>query len=956
MSHQLDSAVGERLKFGEFELAPVARALWRRGELVKLGSRSFEILIALASRPGQILSKDDLTRLVWRGTFVDDTALRVGISALRKALGPGGDRYIATIPGRGYCFVHDVETVAAKPAPKSSQFEPLNTARLPAQARVVGRADSIRTLTGLVVRQRLTTIVGSGGIGKTTVAYPVAEATRGSFPDGARFIDLAAVTDPLHVSSALAAALGVEVRSGGLSPALVAHLRDKRMLLMFDSCEHVVQAAAGLIDGVLRAAPNICVLATSRETLRTTGEQVYRLAPLATPPLSAKLTAAEAMAFPAVELFVERVAAFIGSYQLSDEEAPLAADICRRLDGIALAIELAAGCMEALGIADIVASLDDRFGLLTRGSRTAAPRQQSLRSTLDWSYGLLIDAERTVLQRLAVFVGTITMDAAARVAGPQYAPSELFELLGNLVAKSMVSRDSSSASTRYRLLDTVQAYAAEKLTTSGELESVRRLHAEYYRDRFEKAKVEYEQLGMKEWRALYVPEIGNIRAALEWAFSPAGDVAIGVSLAAAVTPLFLEMSLLSECQLWAETALDRMGMADRHTRQELELRAALGVTFSFTKGNGPDLQAALEAALRIAETLKDATYQFRILTSLYMCHLRSAEFPAAFDVASRAETLSKTTSPQPFPHSADWMLGDVHHFFGNHAEARFHSMAALSHNTVSPHASTVRSGIDPRVHGNLILARTLWLQGFPDQAKVECTKTMQTAEAAEHPVSTCLGLTWMTPLLMYMGDLETAERYLSRLEKDADEHGLVSYQVVAQGFRGELLLRQGDASRAVELLRSTVARFNQFGHRMVVAPLLWALSEALAVSGNFTDSLAAIDEAIARAEASKEFLHFPEFLRIRGEVLKAQSNNSAADLVSAEEYFLRALECARRQSALSWELRAATSLAELRSALGHHADARSVLAPTFGKFVEGFGTGDLRRAKGVLDQLHHDEP
>ena len=306
---------------------------------------------------------------------------------------------------------------------------------------MVGRTDSIRMLTELVLHQRLTTIVGSGGIGKTTVAYPVAEATRGSFPDGARFIDLAAVTDPLHVSTALAAALGVEVRSGGLSPALVAHLRDKRMLLMFDSCEHVVQAAAGLIDGVLRAAPNICVLATSRETLRTTGEQVYRLGPLATPPSSAKLTAAEAMAFPAVELFVERVAAFIGSYQLSDEEAPLAADICRRLDGIALAIELAAGCMEALGIADIVASLDDRFGLLTRGSRTAAPRQQSLRSTLDWSYGLLIDAERTVLQRLAVFIGTITTYAAAHVAGPQYAPSELFELLGNLVAKSMVSRD-----------------------------------------------------------------------------------------------------------------------------------------------------------------------------------------------------------------------------------------------------------------------------------------------------------------------------------------------------------------------------------------------------------------------------------------------------------------------------------------------------------------------------------
>ena len=956
MSLQLDSAVGDRLKFGEFELAPVARAFWRNGEQVKLGSRALDILIALASRPGQILSKDDLTKLVWRGAFVDETALRVGISALRKALGPGGDRYIATIPGRGYCFVHDVETAAAKPAPKSSQFEPLKTHRLPTQARVVGRADSINTLTELVLRHRLTTIVGSGGIGKTTVAFPVAEATRESFPDGVCFIDLAAVANPLHVSSALAAALGVEVRSEGLSPGLVAHLRDKRMLLMFDSCEHVVEASAGLIEGVLRAAPNICVLATSREALRTTGEQVYRLAPLATPPSCAKLTAAEAMAFSAVELFVERVAAFIGSYQLSDEEAPHAADICRRLDGIALAIELAAGCMEALGIADIVASLDDRFGLLTRGPRTAAPRQQTLRSTLDWSYGLLIDPERSVFQRLAVFIGTITMDAAARVAGPEYAPSQVVELLGNLVAKSMVSRDSSSALTRYRLLDSVQAYATEKLTTNGEFESVRRRHAEYFRGHLEKAKIEYEHLEMKEWRALYVPEIGNVRAALEWAFSPAGDVAIGVSLAAAVTPLFLEMSLLSECQFWAETALGRMGVADRHTRQELELRAALGVTFSFTKGNGPELHAALQAALQIAETLEDATYQFRILTALYMCHLRSADFPAAFDVASRAETLSKTTSTQPFPHSADWMLADVHHFFGNHAEARVHSVAALSHNTVSPHASTVRSGIDPRVHANLILARTLWLQGFPDQARVESTRTMQTAEAAEHPVSTCLGLTWMTPLLMYMGDLETAERYLLRLEKDADEHRLVSYQVVAQGFRGELLLRQGDAPRAVELLRSSVARFKEFGHRMVVAPLLGVLSEALAASQSFTDSLAVIDEAIARAEASKEFLHFPEFLRIRGEVLKAQSDDSSADLASAEEYFLRALECARRQSALSWELRAATSLAELRRALGHHAAARSVLAPTFGKFAEGFGTADLKRAKGVLDQLDHDEP
>jgi DNA-binding winged helix-turn-helix (wHTH) protein len=246
MSLQLDSAVGERLKFGEFELAPVARALWRRGEPVKLGSRAFDILIALASRPGQILSKDDLTRLVWRGALVDETALRIGISAVRKALGPDGDRYITTVPGRGYCFVLDVETTAAKPTPEPSHFERLKPQRLPAQiARVVGRDEVIVALAAEAARRRLLSLVGPGGIGKTTVAVAVADRLRAAF-DAVTFVDLALIENGTQMSAAAAAALGVNLRRLHDDPVdqIAAAIEDRRVLIVLDNCEHLVDAAA----------------------------------------------------------------------------------------------------------------------------------------------------------------------------------------------------------------------------------------------------------------------------------------------------------------------------------------------------------------------------------------------------------------------------------------------------------------------------------------------------------------------------------------------------------------------------------------------------------------------------------------------------------------------------------------------------------------------------------------
>src|SRR5271163_1069306 len=437
MSLKLDSAVGERLKFGEFELAPVARTLWRRGEEVKLGSRALDILIALASRPGEILSKDDLTQLVWRGTFVDETALRVGVSAVRKALGLGGDRYIATVPGRGYCFVLDVETTAATPEPP--HLRQLKPHGLPGQiARVVGRDEVIATVAAEGTRCRLLSLVGPGGIGKTTVAVAVADRLRTAF-DAVTFVDLAPIENATQMAAAAAAALGLNLRlqEDPVDEIAVA-VEDRRVLIVLDNCEHLVDLAAAFVEALLGRAQGVTVLATSRERLRAAGEWVHQLSPLDAPSESSTLSAEEARRYPAVEMFEERAAFALGGYQISDTDAPYVAEICRRLDGIALAIELAAGRLAGLGVQGLANSVGDCFSILTRGRRTALPRHQTLRATLDWSYRLLSPEDQAVLRCLSAFNGSFTLEDAAFVMAPLVSFGEANDRLTSLLDKSLV--------------------------------------------------------------------------------------------------------------------------------------------------------------------------------------------------------------------------------------------------------------------------------------------------------------------------------------------------------------------------------------------------------------------------------------------------------------------------------------------------------------------------------------
>src|SRR6266568_2389949 len=409
---------GQAISFGPFRLLPAQRLLLEDDQPVRLGSRAFDILATLLERPGEVIGKDELISRTWPKTFVEDVNLKIQVSALRRALGDGqgGRRYIATVPGRGYNFVAPVRFEKPPRAPLPATIALAAAHNLPlAATRMIGREEVVATLVSRLSRERVVTIVGPGGIGKTTLALAVAERMIADYEHGVWLVDLSPLGDPRLVPSAVATVLGLEVRTDNPLPGLVAALRDKRMLLLLDNCEHVIDAAASLAAAVLTGVPRVNILATSREPLGVAGERVHRLGPLGSPPSSSGLTAAEAAAFPAVQLFVERVIAIVEDFALTDANAPLVSEICQRLDGLPLAIEFAAPRVEVLGIEGLAAHLDD-LPLLGARRRTTTSRHWTMRAVVDWSYGLLSQDEQRFFRALGIFTGGFACEASAAVA------------------------------------------------------------------------------------------------------------------------------------------------------------------------------------------------------------------------------------------------------------------------------------------------------------------------------------------------------------------------------------------------------------------------------------------------------------------------------------------------------------------------------------------------------------
>jgi len=939
------------ISFGSFHLHPARQLLLDGDRPIAIGGRAFDLLLALVDRAGEVVTKEELVDRAWPGISVDESNLRAQVAALRRALGDGrnGVRLVATVPGRGYRFVAPVS-----PADRAREPVDVGASRRALPARLtqpIGRADVVRAIGNQLTRRRLVTIVGAGGIGKTTAALAVAEALLAAYEDGVCFVDLTPLADARHVPGALASALGLSIAPDDPTPAVVAFLRERRVLLIFDGCEHFVAAVAVLAEQVLRGAPDARVLATSREPLRADGESVHRLAPLEVPPAQASIAAADARTFSAVELFVERAASCIDGFELSDADAPIVAEICRRLDGLPLAIELVARRIDAFGVRGLADHLDDRFRLLSRGLTTAPPRQRTLQATLDWSWECLPEDERAMLSRLAIFAGSFTLEMASAIVGDA-GGTDAVDGVASLVARSLVAAELGGAAALYRLLDTTRAYALARLVASGEYDRIARRHAENLVAVMERASGEWgEARHLSEWTS-HGRQIDNLRRALDWAFSPGGDASIGVRLTIAAIPLWLQLPLIEECFSRVQQALESVGSGpsrDPDARHATQLLEALGRALA--TGFAPEATAAFARALEIAEGFGDTENRLGMLFGLWTCRFLGGEHRAALDLAQRFCKLAET-APEPADRFiGDRLLGISLHYLGDQAQARRHLERMLD-GYVAPtsHAPTIRYQSDQRVLARAMLARVLWLQGLPAQAVRAARRTVEDARATGHPIWVVSALTLAEcPIALLVGDLATAERSVDSLRDHFTRYRLGPWAGRGRCFEGVVRVARGDVEHGLDLLRAGISEASGSGNLRVDLLLLASMAEALGRNGASSEGLATVDEALERSERLDERWCMPELLRVKGELLLRDAGRRSPQ--RAEACFQRGLDAARRAGALAWELRCATSLAHLWREAGRRGDARELLASVHGRFSEGFETADLRAARRLIDAL-----
>lgn len=936
-----EQGIAWRASFGPFTLSPSERLLERDGLPLRLGGRALDILIALVDSAGDVVSKKDLIARVWPNVVVEEGSLRFHIVAIRKALGEGegGSRYIVNTANKGYTFVAIVERRALDTPANSTSAGALRSLPAPATP-IVGRDADVEALVASLQQRRLVSIVGPGGIGKTTVAIAAAHSAAGQFSGDVHFVDLSAVSEAELVRSSVAGAVGLQNRLDDLT-ALATHLAERNTLIVLDCCEHVIAAAAELAEALLRSCPKVCVLATSRESLRAEGEFVYRLPPLAFPHEGEGTTAAAAMAFPAVRLFVDRAGASFSGFELRDSEASLASQLCRQLDGIALAIELAAGRIEALGLKAITSHIDASVRLMWHGRRTVVPRHQTLRATLDWSFALLSDDEKCILQRLSAFAGRFSLDAAVAACCFDCEKSLGIELISCLVSKSLVTVDAGEATLRYGMLDTTKSYCWQKLCDSGEQASVSQHAANYFA-----AWAQHYASGDVTREALDVValELPNLRASLEWYFHDAGHTANAVKLAAALCPLLLQMSNVAECSRWAQVALSQMPEEFAGSHYEMRLQGALGQSLMFSQG-GDDAEVAYRRSIEVAEQLGDFRSTLHLLNGYAVLLHRHGRYTDALSTARKTQGLLVELNDMESHAIVDSLMGVALQLVGNVEEAMQHWERSFARSSGASSSTTSMLGFDFHIRAMCGRARSLWFTGRYSEGISVADETIAKARDSRHAVTYCIALIWAGSVHFYARNFARQQEVVETLERVARQHSLTPYATLAGMERGQLLIASGRPAEGVELIRRAVDTLHQCRYEMLTSVALGTMAMGLSDMSLHAAALEMCDEAETLIRRGGDFARMPYLLFARGHAFAA-----AGRLEQSEQCYLAAIELARSQGVKSGQVRVSVKLAQQMMGAGRNDEALRLLRP----LVEDAGdetSVDLSLARHLLSQF-----
>lgn len=917
-SAQDDPAI---LVFGPFALHRARQQLLKSGQAVRIGSRAFTLLVDLVESAGQLRTREQLEARVWPRSIVEETSLRVHMSALRRVLGDGcdGARYIENIPGCGYSFIGAV-TRLGEPQPASATPAPPA-----AGARLVGRAADIESLQALCGRTRLLSIVGPGGIGKTALALAVAEAARGRFADGVLLADLANVTEAAGVVDAVAEAAGLALPSTERRAALCAALARRRLLLVLDNCDRAVDGAAALAILLLRQAGGVHVLATTREPLDVQGERIHWLDALHTPE-HAPDDPREAMAYPAVQLFVERARANDDRFVLDRANAGDVCRLCRYLDGIPLAIELAAARVEALGAAGLAASISDLLGLLTRARRTALPRHRTMEATLAWSYELLDAEERMVLCRSAIFEAEFSIEAACAVcACAELDGDAVARCIESLAAKSLLARRLEGSTALYRQLLLTRTYGFGKLDEGARARLARR-HAQHVSALLARSPGAVAAQSALPWVGAHGRAFDEVRAALDWAYGEQGDPALAIAMLPNLIHTLRFLGLPDDFRRRLTLALDERGASRLAPEAAISVYTALAVVGAYSHTDVDLLREILARLQALLPAVDSPVLRIEALLAMGAASYGTGELGMMLEVVRAARMLAGEAGNPAYALMADRLESSARHFLGEHdaAEALCHRSLA---STVPSSAFSVSVPTPSPVGARWTLARIAWIRGKPELAAQLAHEALAHAEQ-RHPLPLCQTLVITAlPVALWRGDFAHAAQLAARLQALGEACHSPYWQAWARAYGEAAALRGAGAADTAPAWPEQLAPIAQ--------DILATLGAGMLC-----------DATLARAEAGAIDWCAAEVWRVRGEQLLHQGGKHRD---AACALFLRAFALARSQRALAWQLRIACSLVRCWRGTPRAAEGRRLLAEVLDGFGEGLATADCRAALALLE-------